>query len=97
MKMGRAEEARTILGRLRSESGNIEDAGVIAEYEEIVVAVEDEKAHADQNSYISMLFGINDSEFHVARRVQLSVWLQIIQEYVSYDEVDRMNGSNTMF
>ncbi|KAI0937922.1 hypothetical protein AcV7_003256 [Taiwanofungus camphoratus] len=81
MKMGRAEEARTILGRLRSESGNIEDAGVIAEYEEIVVAVEDEKAHADQNSYISMLFGINDSEFHVARRVQLSVWLQIIQEW----------------
>lgn len=81
MKMGRVEEARTILGRLRSETGNVEDAGVIAEYEEIVVAVEMEKEHAAGNSYLAMFLGWHDSDLHVARRVQLSIWLQIVQEW----------------
>jgi len=81
MKMGRVEEARTILGRLRSETGSVEDSRVVTEYEEIVVAVELEKEHAAGNSYIAMLFGWHDSDLHVARRVQLSIWLQIVQEW----------------
>ncbi|KZT00626.1 general substrate transporter [Laetiporus sulphureus 93-53] len=81
MKMGRDEEARHILGRLRSDTGNIEDARVIAEYEEIVVAVQLEKEHAAGNTYFAMFFGLHDSDLHVARRVQLSIWLQIIQEW----------------
>ncbi|PCH43224.1 general substrate transporter [Wolfiporia cocos MD-104 SS10] len=81
LKMGRAEEARAILGRLRSDDGNPEDARVVAEYEEIVVAVDLEKEHAAGNTYWAMFFGLHDGELHVARRVQLSVWLQIIQEW----------------
>ncbi|CCM00853.1 uncharacterized protein FIBRA_02896 [Fibroporia radiculosa] len=82
MKMGRDKEARSILGRLRSETGNTEDARVVAEYEEIVVAVQLEKEHAAGNTYFAMLFGFHDSDLHVARRVQLSIWLQIVQEWV---------------
>ncbi|KAL6303340.1 general substrate transporter [Sparassis latifolia] len=82
LKVGRDEEARVILGRLRSEDGNIEDARVAAEYEDIVGAVGLEKQNASRNSYISMFFGRNDGELHVARRVQLSIWLQIVQEWV---------------
>ncbi|KAH9942111.1 general substrate transporter [Amylocystis lapponica] len=82
LKMGRAEDARAILGRLRSEDGNIEDSRVVSEYDDIVVAVEEEKKNAHRNSYLTMLFGRNDGDMHVARRVQLSVWLQIIQEWI---------------
>jgi len=81
MKMGRSNEARVILGRLRSQDGNIEDASVISEYEDIIVAVEEEKANAHRNSYVSMAFGRGDGDLHVSRRVQLSVWLQILQEW----------------
>lgn len=82
LKMGREVEARTILGRLRSEDGNPEDARVTAEYEDIVAAVQLEKQNADRNSYVSMFFGRNDGNLHIARRVQLSIWLQIVQEWV---------------
>ena len=78
--MGRTAEARTILGRLRSENGDTEATPVVTEYEEICSAVEMEKQHASRNSYISMFFGLHDGELHVARRVQLSIWLQIVQE-----------------
>lgn len=80
LKMGREEEARSILARLRSEDGNLENARVIAEFEEIQVAVQLEKEHAAGNTYFAMFFGLHDSDLHVARRVQLSIWLQIVQE-----------------
>ncbi|KAI0727511.1 general substrate transporter [Fomitopsis betulina] len=82
LKMGREEEARSILARLRSEDGNLENARVIAEFEEIQVAVQLEKEHAAGNTYFAMFFGLHDSDLHVARRVQLSIWLQIVQEWV---------------
>lgn len=78
--MGRTEEARAILGRLRSENGDTEAVQAVAEYEDILSAVELEKQHASRNSYISMFFGLHDGDLHIARRVQLSVWLQIVQE-----------------
>ena len=80
LKMGRAEEARHVLGLLRSETGDPEDATATAEYEDIVAAVALEKEHSKRNSYISMFFGLHDNGLHVARRVQLSIWLQIVQE-----------------
>lgn len=81
MKMGRKEEARIILGRLRSETGDPEDDKAVAEYEDIVAVVALEKSNSKRNSYISMFFGLHDDgDLHIARRVQLSVWLQIIQE-----------------
>ena len=39
LKMGRAEEARTVLGLLRSETGDPEDATATAEFDDIVAAV----------------------------------------------------------
>lgn len=79
--MGRAEEAKIILGRLRSETGDPEDSKATAEFDEIVATVKLEKQHAKRNSYISMFFGLHDDgNLHIARRVQLSIWLQIIQE-----------------
>ncbi|TFY61418.1 hypothetical protein EVJ58_g4528 [Rhodofomes roseus] len=82
LKVGRSDEARSILARLRSEDGNLEDARVAAEYEEIQGAVRLEKEHAAGNTYFAMFFGLHDGDLHVARRVQLSIWLQIVQEWV---------------
>ncbi|PSS11019.1 hypothetical protein PHLCEN_2v3315 [Hermanssonia centrifuga] len=83
MKMGRNEEARVILGRLRSESGDPEDSKATAEYEDILAVVALEKKNSKRNSYISMFFGLHDDgDLHIARRVQLSIWLQIVQEWV---------------
>lgn len=80
IKMGRREEAKVILGRLRSETGDPEDDRAIAEYEDIVAVVNLEKQNARRNSYISMFLGRHGGDLHIARRVQLSIWLQIIQE-----------------
>ncbi len=80
--MGRLEEARQILARLRSEDGSVESPQGQREYEDIVANVSLEKEHSKRNSYIAMFFGLHDDGLHVARRVQLSVWLQIVQEYV---------------
>ncbi|KAM5540968.1 hypothetical protein V8D89_005279 [Ganoderma adspersum] len=82
IKMGRLDEARKILGRLRSDSGGAEAPQAQREYEDIVANVALEKEHSERNSYISMFFGLHDNGLHVARRVQLSIWLQIVQEWV---------------
>ncbi|CCM00851.1 uncharacterized protein FIBRA_02894 [Fibroporia radiculosa] len=81
IKTGRSEEARLILARFRSKDGNVNDPRVIAEYDEIIQSVQLEKANAAGNSYFSMFFGLHDGDLHVARRVQLSMWLQILQEW----------------
>ena len=61
--------------------GDSEDPKAKAEYEEIVATVKLEKEHSKRNSYVSMFFGLHDDgNLHIARRVQLSIWLQIIQE-----------------
>ena len=78
--MGRKEEARVILGRLRFEDGNIDAPRVKAEYEDIVAAIALEQEHSKRNTYLSMFFGRHDGDLHIARRVQLSIWLQIVQE-----------------
>lgn len=78
--MGRHAEAREILNRLRGDAGNGKAAQATAEYEDIVAAIALEKEHTKRKSYISMFFGRNDGDLHIARRVQLSIWLQIIQE-----------------
>lgn len=83
LKVGRAEEARTILGRLRSETGDPEDPTAAAEFNDIVAAIALEQEHSKRNSYVSMFFGLHDDgNLHIARRVQLSIWLQIVQEWV---------------
>lgn len=78
--MGRKDEARVILGRLRTEDGDTSAPRVTAEYEDIIAAVSLEQQHSKRNTYLSMFFGRDDGDLHVARRVQLSIWLQIVQE-----------------
>ena len=80
LKAGRNEEAREILGRLRS-NGDPEGEAATAEYDDIVGIVELEKAHSERNSYWNMFFSIGDGDLHISRRINLAVWLQILQEW----------------
>lgn len=80
-KVGREEEARYILGRLRGESG--EDAGnAEAEFQDIRNIAELERKTSKNQSYYAMLFGIGSGALHTGRRVQLVIWLQIMQEWI---------------
>ncbi|TFY83473.1 hypothetical protein EWM64_g544 [Hericium alpestre] len=81
VKVGRNEEAREILGRLRGDGDPDHDVAR-GEYEDIVGIVEIERLQSDQNSYWAMFFGTKGGELNIPRRVQLSVWLQIVQEWV---------------
>ncbi|MCJ1286584.1 hypothetical protein MMC26_005930 [Xylographa opegraphella] len=81
VKVGRNEEARYILGRLRGETG--EDVGrAEAEFQDIKNIAELERATSKNHSYIAMLFGIGSGKLHTGRRVQLVIWLQIMQEWI---------------
>ena len=60
----------------------VSDADVVSSPYASAAAVALEKEHSERNSYISMFFGLHDNGLHVARRVQLSIWLQIVQECV---------------
>lgn len=83
-KMGRGDEARYILGRLRGETG--EDEGrADAEYADICNIVELERSSAKAQPYWKMLFGIGSGKLHTGRRVQLVIWLQIMQEWIGKD------------
>jgi sugar porter (SP) family MFS transporter len=80
-KVGRGDEARYILGRLRGETG--EDEGKAeAEYRDIQNIVQLEKDTASEQHYYKMLFGIGSGKLHTGRRVQLVIWLQIMQEWI---------------
>ncbi|KAL9127149.1 MAG: hypothetical protein Q9217_003919 [Psora testacea] len=77
--MGREEEGRYILGRLRGEGA---DGLAEAEFQDIRNIVELERKTSKQNSYIAMFFGWKSGKLHTGRRVQLVVWLQILQEWI---------------
>ena len=80
-KVGRGDEARYILGRLRGEGG--EDEGrAEAEYQDISNIAELERKTAKSQNYVYMFFGINSGKLHTGRRVQLVIWLQIMQEWI---------------
>ena len=79
--MGREEEARFILGRLRGTEGE-EGALAEAELQDIINVRNMEDATAKQQSYFAMFFGIGSGKLHTGRRVQLVMWLQIFQEWI---------------
>lgn len=77
VKAGRNDEALYILKRLRGADGA--QAGIAdAEHNDIRRAIELERS-SEGTSYISMLFGRKSGNLHTGRRVQLVIWLQIIQ------------------
>lgn len=77
-KVGREEEALFILERLRGK----EDGLAEAEFHDIQNIVKLERENSQQQSYFAMLFGIRQGKLHTARRVQLVIWLQILQEWI---------------
>ncbi|KAK8076639.1 mfs monosaccharide protein [Apiospora phragmitis] len=81
VKVGRDDEAQFILRRLRGSTG---DDAVRAdlEYNDIRNIAQLETKESKNNSYYHMFFNIGSGELHTGRRVQLVIWLQIIQEWV---------------
>ncbi|KAL2015918.1 hypothetical protein VTK56DRAFT_4532 [Thermocarpiscus australiensis] len=80
-KVDRDDEAIFILQRLRgTDPEGLAQAQ--AEYHDIRGVVALEHKEAKMNSYLHMFFGIGSGNLHVGRRVQLVIWLQIIQEWV---------------
>jgi MFS family permease len=80
-KMGRKDEARYVLGRLRGDEGEDQERAEI-EFQDIVKSCELERKELANQSYGHMLFGIGSGKLHTGRRVQLVIWLQIMQEWV---------------
>ena len=78
VKVGREEEARFILGRLRGE----DDGQADAEFQDIQNIVKLEQENSQSSSYWAMFWGIKQGKLHTARRVQLVIWLQILQEWI---------------
>ena len=81
VKEGREEEARYILGRLRGEMGDDQEKSE-AEFHDIRNICALERETSQQQSYFRMFFGIGSGKLHTGRRVQLVVWLQIMQEWI---------------
>jgi hypothetical protein len=81
VKVGREEEARYILGRLRGNEGEEKDLAEV-EFQDIRNVSELEKRARNRTSYWSMFTGRGSGDLHTGRRVQLAVWLPIMQEWV---------------
>ncbi|KAF5865572.1 hypothetical protein ETB97_003416 [Aspergillus alliaceus] len=81
VKVGREEEARYILGRLRG-TGPEDGDKAEAEFRDICNVAELERTQKYSTSYFSMITGRGSGNLHIGRRVQLVVWLQIMQEWV---------------
>ncbi len=81
MKAGRDQEAQYILRRLRGSTGD-DLIRANTEYQEIrnIIAMGNQESH--KTSYLHMFFGIGSGNLHIGRRVQLVIWLQILQEWV---------------
>ena len=86
VKVGREEEARFILARLRGDEGE-EKIQAEAEFQDILNVARLEKEAGNRTSYFSMLTGRGSGDLHTGRRVQLVIWLQIMQEWVGIAEV----------
>jgi sugar porter (SP) family MFS transporter len=82
VKVGREDEARYILSRLRGNSTVEEKEKTEAEFNDIVNSCEIERKNFKRQTYFHMLFGIGTGKLHTGRRVQLVIWLQIMQEWV---------------
>ncbi|KAL8997384.1 MAG: hypothetical protein Q9169_003315 [Polycauliona sp. 2 TL-2023] len=87
VKVGRESEARYILGRLRGED---EHGLAEAEFQDIRAIAELEKKSGKVNSYFHMFWDVmpkkigggSSGSLHIGRRVQLVIWLQILQEWI---------------
>lgn len=81
-KVGRNEEARFVLGRLRGDTEPEDIAETEAEFLDIQNVCTLEKNIEHSTSYFAMFTGKGSGKLHMGRRVQLVIWLQIMQEWV---------------
>jgi hypothetical protein len=81
VKVGREDEARFVLGRLRGNEGEEKELAE-AEFQDIRSVSQLEKKAGNRTSYWSMFTGQGSGDLHTGRRVQLVIWLQIMQEWV---------------
>ncbi|KAI5298957.1 GTPase-activating protein [Ascosphaera pollenicola] len=81
VKVGRLEEARWILGRLRGDEDPSDVERADREFQEIISVVDVEESTPLSTNYIAMLFGKGSGKLHIGRRVQLVILLQIVQEW----------------
>ncbi|KAI4239973.1 MAG: hypothetical protein L6R40_005405 [Gallowayella cf. fulva] len=80
-KVGREDESRYVLERLR-EDGIQSTGKAEAEFQDVRNIVELERKNAKSQNYLYMLFGYKSGKLHTGRRVQLVIWLQIMQEWI---------------
>ncbi|KAI9841722.1 MAG: hypothetical protein M1838_003438 [Thelocarpon superellum] len=89
VKVGREDEARYILGRLRGSTGEEMELAE-AEFQDIRNIAELERKAGKSNSYFHMFWDVmprkigggSSGSLHIGRRVQLVIWLQILQEWI---------------
>ncbi|GAA6010909.1 hypothetical protein JCM10207_003985 [Rhodosporidiobolus poonsookiae] len=77
LKAGYRDESLAILGRLRSEDGEVNDEA-LAEFNEIEQTIKVDGG--EEPSFFTMTFR-SCGKLHLSRRTQLAVWLQIFQEW----------------
>jgi hypothetical protein len=82
VKAGSTEEAFEIITLLRGNS-DAQHPDVQHEYREIMAVVQTEQEPQSTN-YIKMLFGIRSGDIHLAQRIQLAFWLQVLVQYVYF-------------
>ncbi|KAL8800912.1 MAG: hypothetical protein Q9182_004836 [Xanthomendoza sp. 2 TL-2023] len=80
-KAGREDESRYVLERLR-EDGVQSTGKAEAEFQDVRNIVELERKNAKSQNYLYMLTGYKSGKLHTGRRVQLVIWLQIMQEWI---------------
>ncbi|KAL9001859.1 MAG: hypothetical protein Q9188_005178 [Gyalolechia gomerana] len=81
-KVGREDESRYILERLREED-SVESTGKAeAEFQDVRKVIKLERKNAKSQKYFYMFFGYQSRKIHIGRRVQLVILLRIMQEWI---------------
>jgi len=82
---GKRDRGRKTLANFRA-NGDINDPRVIAEYEEIIAAVELESKY-DAGTFFHMITGYKSDDLHLGRRTFLAAWLQVMQAWTGVTAV----------
>ncbi|KAK0934427.1 hypothetical protein LTR29_014018 [Friedmanniomyces endolithicus] len=82
---GRRQRGKQTLANFRAQ-GDIEDPDVVAEYEEIIAAVELESKY-EAFTYWHMVTGHKSGDQHLGRRTFLAAWLQVMQAWTGVTSV----------
>ncbi len=82
---GRRQRGKQTLATFRAQ-GDIEDPDVVAEYEEIIAAVDLESKY-EAFTYWHMVTGHKSGDLHLGRRTFLAAWLQVMQAWTGVTSV----------